>query len=122
MGFKKTNQFWLIQNGVMTGVTTLTSANQFVGNLDNIGIEFAWTGTPTGTLNVNGSVSAVIPHAAAVGYYPMTFSPALQNPAGSATGFILSLQQFPWPYFNVTYTNVSGTGVLNVYYFSKDLN
>lgn len=122
MGFKKTNQFWLIQNGVMTGVATLTSPSQFVGNLDNLGLQFEWSGTPNGTFNVSGNVGKIIPGTPTSPWESLTFSPGIQNPAGSASGFIMNLNQFPWPLLQVTYTNTSSTGVLNVYLFGKDLN
>lgn len=106
----------------MTGTTTLTSPAQFLQNFDNIGLEITWTGTPTGAISLLGSVSAVIPQAAAVSYYSLTFNPALAQPAGSAGGYIIDLNNFPFPALEVQYVNQMGNGVLNVYLFSKDIN
>jgi hypothetical protein len=122
MGVKKLNGFWLIQNGVMTGTATITSAAQNVQNFDNTGLEITWTGTPTGTISILSSVSAAISQAPAVNYYALSFQPALTQPAGAAGGYLISLNQLPFPYFQVQYVNVSGVGVLNVYLFEKDLN
>jgi hypothetical protein len=99
----------------MTGTSTITSATQNVANFDNMGLEITWTGTPTGTISILGSVSGI-------NFYPLTFSPSLTQPAGTASGYLVSLNQFPWPYLQLQYVNSSSTGTLNVYLFSKDLN
>jgi hypothetical protein len=122
VGFKKINFFWLIKNGVMTSTNTLISAAQNLQNFDNNGLEVTWTGTPTGSLAILGSVSAVIPQAAAINYYSLTFNPALDQPAGAPGGYLIDLNNFPFPYMQFQYTNMSGNGVLNVYLYSKDLN
>ena len=109
MGFKKINWYHLIQNGVMNDITPLLSAPQNVQNFDNIGMEIVWTGDPTGTVTISGSVSQVFP------------ATSLVTPA--VVQFIGSLNQFPWPYLQVGYTGTGGgTGFLNVYIFGKDLN
>lgn len=126
MGSKKTNSFRLITNGVMTGTATITSTptaansgtsqpGQNVQNLDNLGLEISWTGTPTGTITVLGSNSGTT-------FYALTFNPAITQPAGSAGGYLINLNQFPWPWLQVKYTNASGTGTLNAWLYGKDLN
>lgn len=122
MGFKKTNFYWLIKNGVMTGTTVLISTPQNLQNFDNTGLEVTWTGTSVGSFAVLGSVSAIVPQAAAVNYYSLTFNPPLPGPAGAAGGYLIDLNNFPFPEMEFQYTNASGTGVLNVYLYSKDLN
>lgn len=122
MGFKKINGFWLVQNGSMTGTSVITSSGQNVQNYDNIGLEVTWTGTPTGTLVIQGSVSAGVKEATTVTYYDLTFNPALAQPSGSAGGYLINLSGLPYPYIRVKYTNASSTGTLNVYIFEKDLN
>lgn len=115
MGSKKTNKYHLINAGSMTGTSVITSSSQNVENLDNIGLQVDWTGTPTGTIEVQGSVDKVT-------FYSLTFNPVLAQPAGSASGYLINLNQFPWPWLRVKYTNASGTGSLSVWLFSKDLN
>ena len=122
MGAKKVNQFWLIQNGVMTGTSTILSTPQNLVNLDNIGLEVTWTGTPSGTISVLGSVSAAFPIVAGPNYYALTFDPPLEQPAVSSGGYLIDLRQFPFPFMAIEYVNSSGSGVLNVYMFGKDLN
>lgn len=133
MGHKKANTFqfnWSATSpvpfspntalsGVITGAMASTnviySNIQDLTNTDNQGLEFSWTGTPTGTIALFASVGGV-------SFFAVTPSPALTQPAGSATGFITALNQFPYRYFYIQYTNVSGTGVLTALIQSKDLN
>lgn len=133
MGVKKTNEFqfnWQSSTpvpfnpntpltGTLTG--TMSSTNiiysniQDLRNTDNQGLELTWTGTPTGTIEVLGSVSGL-------NFYPITFLPAITQPAGSAGGYLIDLNQWPWRFLFVRYTNSSGSGTLAVYVGSKDLN
>lgn len=83
--------------------------------MDNIGLEVTWTGTPTGTFTVNVSNSGI-------SFYALTFSPALAQPAGSASGYAIDLNQIPFKYIMLKYINASGSGVLSVYGQNKDLN
>ncbi len=122
MGFKKKNQYWLIQNGVMTGTSTLLSPSQDLTNFDNVGLEITWTGTPVGVISILGSVSAGIIGVPAITYYALTFNPVLNQPASNASGYLIDLNQFPFPFMQVQYVNSSSTGVLNVYMYGKDLN
>lgn len=102
----------LISNGNMTG--NLTSAAVWEMWQDNIGIQVTWSGTPTGTLAVNGSVDGVT-------FYPLTFNPALTQPAGSAGGYLINVNQFPFQYLTFTYTASSGSGTLNALLSSKEI-
>lgn len=104
-----------VTQGVMTGTSTIYSQPLDVNLKDNIGLEVTWTGTPTGTIQVLGSSSGNT-------YYPLTFNPILTQPAGSAGGYLIDLNQFPWRYLSVEYTNSSGTGVLLVTLTAKDIN
>jgi hypothetical protein len=105
----------LFKAQAMTGTSVLTSQTFNCQNLDNIGIQVDWTGTPTGTIAVFASIDNVNFHA-------FTFNPALSQPAGSAGGYLISLNQVPFPYVYLQYTNSTGTGVLNAFLSAKDLN
>lgn len=114
----------IITNGVMTGTNVILSSNappvgvgkEFnLQNLDNIGLQVEWTGTPTGILEVQCSINNAL-------FRSLTFNPALTQPTGSAGGFLINLNQLPWPYLLFKYTNSSGSGVLNVWLSAKDLN
>lgn len=104
-----------ITSGVMSGTSTIYSQIQDISRLDNKGLEVTWTGTPTGTFQVMVSNSGI-------NFYALTFNPALTQPAGSAGGYAIDLNQLPFKYIMLQYTNISGTGVLTVYGQSKDLN
>lgn len=102
-------------SGTMTGTNVIYSNIIDLSKMDNIGLEVAWTGTPVGTLVVEASNSGI-------NFPPITFTPALTQPAGSATSFLISLQSFPWRYILLKYTNASGSGTLTAYGQNKDLN
>lgn len=92
--------------------------------LDNIGLELSWpsTGSPNGTITIEGSNSYdAIKNTGS--FYSLTFSPTLTQPAGSAGGYLVSLEQFPYAWLRVTYTRSSGgTGAtLSAYVTAKEL-
>lgn len=107
-----------LASGTLTGAMASTNVvyTQIIDvhTVDNVGLELTWTGTPTGTIEVLGSASGVA-------FYPLTFDPVLAQPAGSASGYLVNLNQFPWQYIMVRYTNASGTGILSAYLTSKGL-
>lgn len=93
---------------------TLTSTVINVQNLDNAGLEVTWTGSPTGTITVQASISNQT-------FYSLTFNPTLTQPAGSAGGYLINLNQLPFTYFKVVYTKTSGTGTLDVWAAVKEV-
>ncbi len=102
-------------NGVMSGTSTIYSQIVEKSRMDNIGLEVTWTGTPTGTFQVMVSNSGK-------SFYALTFNPALGQPAGSAGGYVVDLNQVPFKYIMLQYTNTSGSGILTVYGQNCDLN
>lgn len=133
MGFKKRNTFlfnWQAStpvpynnNTALTGITlgAMASTNiiysniQDISNTDNQGLDISWTGTPTGTIQVLCSEGGIF-------FFPLTFNPVLTQPSGSAGGYGIDLNQVPWRYLMIQYTNSSGSGNLTIYLGSKDLN
>lgn len=105
----------IINAGVMTGTTVIQSSPFNVQNLDNVGLQVKWTGAAVGTIEVIVSVDGV-------NYDALTFDPVLTQPAGTAGSYVISLNQLPFPYMKVRYTNASSTGVLDVWLSAKDLN
>ena len=99
----------------VTGTNTYTSPSTFIANLDNVGAQVIWTGTPTGVLTVNVSNDNV-------DFDSLTFNPALAQPAGAPLKYVISLNQLPWPYVQFQYTNSAGSGTLFLSIFGKDLN
>lgn len=104
-----------VVNGVMSGTNTIYSQIVDVSRIDNQGLEVTWTGTPTGTFQVMVSNSSI-------NFYALTFNPALAQPAGAPGGYAVDLNQLPFKYMMLQYTNSSGSGVLTVYGEQKDLN
>lgn len=102
-------------SGSMASTNTIYSNIVDVSTMDNVGIEVTWTGTPTGTFSVTASISGV-------NFYPLTFDPVLTQPSGSAGGYVVSLNQYPFRYFLLQYTNASGSGSLTTYGHQRDLN
>lgn len=102
-------------NGTMTGTTVIYSNIIDVSKMDNIGLEVDWTGTPTGTFEVMFSNKGK-------SFKSVTFDPVLAQPTGAAGGMGVDLNQYPWKYIMLRYTNASGTGTLTVTGQQKDLN
>lgn len=98
-----------------SSTNTYTSNTFNASNLDNIGLQVAFTGTMTGTFQVLCSIDNE-------NFEPLSFTPALTQPSGSDLSYLVSLNQLPYPYLQVTYTNISGTGTVSVFLSGKDLN
>lgn len=78
-------------------------------------MEVSWTGNAVGVLSVQCSNTSV-------NFDALSFSPSLAQPSGAAGKYIVSLNQLPFKYVLLQYTNTSGSGVLNVVGQQKDLN
>lgn len=115
----KTTNIGSVPSGVLAGsmASTNTIYSQIIdlSRMDSFGLEVTWTGTPTGTFQVLASNSGI-------NFYALTFSPALGQPSGSAGGYVVDLQLYPFKYILLQYTNSSGSGSLTVYGQGKDLN
>lgn len=104
-----------VLGGAMASTNTIYSQILDISRFDNQGLEITWTGTPTGTFQVMVSNSGI-------NFYALTFSPALAQPSGSPGGYAVNLNQLPFKYMMLQYTNSSGSGTLKVYGEQKDLN
>lgn len=104
-----------ISSGTMSSTNTIYSNIIEKSRMDNVGLEVTYTGTPTGTFSVWVSNSGI-------NFYALTFDPALAQPAGSAGGYAVNLNQLPFKYVFLKYVNASGSGVLTVYGQLQDLN
>lgn len=102
-----------IKSGTMTGTNTIYSQILDVSRMDNNGLEISWTGTPTGVISYQASIS---------GSFFFSITLTTSQPAGSASGFGVNLNQYPYKYLLIQYTNVSGSGVLSSWIQEKDLN
>lgn len=99
----------------MSGTATIYTNILEIARMDNVGLELTWTGTPTGTIQVFCSNSGI-------NFYSLTFNPALAQPAGSASGYLIDLNQVPFKFIYIQYTNASGSGIITCYGQNKDVN
>lgn len=105
---------------------TVTSGVADIRIFDNVGMQINFTGTPTGTFAVQGSVDyladafnpAVVKNAG--NWTALTLSPS-PVASGAASTILLDLNQLSFPYIRVVYTKTSGTGTLNVYVSGKSV-
>lgn len=101
--------------GVMTGTDVITSNPTNIQNLDNIGLQIAWTGTAIGVIEIQCSIDGVT-------FMDLSFGPPIAQPAGVDGGYLVNLTELPYPLIRVKYTNASGTGTLSAWICGKDLN
>lgn len=101
----------IIVNGAMASTNTITTNGILTTQLDNIGLQFIWTGTPNGSFFIDGSNDNA------------TWGPLSGGAAGTASGSAGDLEanvnQFPFKYIRARYVNSSSSGTLNVYMFGK---
>lgn len=99
----------VISAGDMSG--SLASSAIDIRFLDNIGIQLVWTGTPTGTFGVTGSVDGST-------FTAISLSPSV-TAAGSASNALIDLNQLSCAYIKVIYTASSGSGTLNAWVMGR---
>lgn len=93
-------------NGTSMGAT-ITSDPVALSFEDNIGIQVKWTGTPTGSFDVQVSLDPTN-----LGWQSVPFSPAPTAPSGSAGTDWLQVNQSPAAFVRLVYTRASSTGAL----------
>lgn len=104
----------------MTGTSTILSQISEIRGFDDVYYEMQFTGTPTGTFTVQVSSSydpITNPNAVFI-VLPLTPGPVAAGTSGSI-GIDINLEGAQW--IQLTYTNTSGTGVLNAFISSKAL-
>ncbi len=90
--------------------------------LDNIAIQFVWTGTPTCTLSVlvsNQTVPGSNPPIPVTGSFTALTIMGLTNPAGSAGNFVIDLNNLGEEWVEAAYTSCIGAGTLSAYLTAK---
>lgn len=118
-------QFQTITNGNMSAdILSPVTCIQF---LDNVGIQLNFTGTPTGTFNIQVSADYNQDNNGNVlnaGNWVTLTPPALSSvpvAAGSPDTIFIDLNQLSAPYIRVQYAATSGTGSLNAFITAKML-
>lgn len=86
---------------------SITSDAVLIQFEDNIGIQVKWTGTPTGTLDVQVSMDPTN-----LGWQSVPFTPTPTQPAGSSGSDWYEITQTPGGYVRLVYTRASGSGSL----------
>lgn len=90
---------------------SITSDAIGIASLDNINIQCIWTGTPSGTFEVDVSLNSTTWNAL----------PPAPTATGAAGSFTLDLNQLGSYYFRLVYTKSGSTGTLNCKAYGKIL-
>lgn len=100
----------------------VTSDAVNIVNLDNVGVQLVWTGTPNGTFAVDVSVDGKWNGDTWGGstWTALTISPT-PTAAGSASNYYLDLNQLGAPSMRVRYVRSSSTGTLQVWVSGKSV-
>lgn len=85
--------------------TSQTSAIVDARYLEQVGVQFHWTGSPVGVFAINVSADKVNWN---------SISPVPTAPAGSAGDNYYDITITSAPYLQVVYTKTSGTGALTI--------
>lgn len=101
----------------MTGTITSNPIN--VQYLDNISIQLNFTGTPTGTFELQGSLDYSPGPLANTGNWIGMVLPEVPVASGSADTILIDMMQLSFPWIRVVYTPTSSTGTLNGYLSGK---
>lgn len=114
-------------NGTMSGTTTITSLASNISYKDSIAYQLNWTGIPTGTFSVQGSVdyNPGLPQSNG-GFNPGHWTALTLSPSPAATGsgssqILINMNQLAFPWIRIQYTNTTSSGVLSGYLFAKSL-
>lgn len=112
--------FKLLSAGSMAG--NLTSTPLDIKNLDDIGIQLNFAGSPTGTFQVQVSADYQASDAGNVtnagNWINLTLSPA-PVASGSAGNVYIDIATISSPWLRVAYTQSGGTGSLDVWATGK---
>lgn len=114
MGSTRFNLFTQFDAVAVSSTATVNSPITEISQQHNIGLDIRFAGTMAGTLTVNCSNDGVV-------FSALTFNPVLSQPAGSNLNYLIDLNQVPFKWLQVSYTNATGSGTLTSILSSKDL-
>jgi hypothetical protein len=110
----------VIDAGVMTGTTALTSVVTDLQSVLVASYQMVWTSTAVGTFSIEVSNSYENRAGTETGTWTvLTLDSAPTNPAGAGGDTGVDLSQLPYRYVRLKYTNASSTGVLNAWIHGK---
>lgn len=114
-------KFQTITSGDMSQATITSTVTQ-IQFLDDIGIQFNFTGSPTGTFSVEVSIDYAQDSQGNVSnagnWVPISFS-ATPEASGTAGSVFLDIFGLSAPWIRSKYTKISGTGTLNAFICAK---
>lgn len=110
----------LFSAGVMTGTNVLTSPVINLNFLDNLGVQLHFTGTPTGTFQVQVSAD-YNPTTHNAGHWVAIVLDPVPVAAGAPDDIYIDMNQLSAPWVRVVYTNASGSGVLDGFATAKSV-
>lgn len=114
-------KFQTVTNGSMAAAS-ITSAVTNIQFMDNIGIQFNFTGTPTGTFQVQVSADYAQDEFGNVtnagNWIPIVLNPA-PVASGAAAQIYIDINQLSAPWIREVYTKTSGTGTLQAFITGK---
>lgn len=114
-GVRTFGPFPVLTAGDMSG--NLTTPGVDMLSLPFGAIELVWSGTPTGTFSVDGSIDNAATYNLVTNWYPTgTF---INAPSGSPGSTLINLMGIGFRWIRVSYTRSSGSGSLNVKIFGK---
>lgn len=104
-----------VLNASVSSTTSYTSSTTDISYIDNISyVPLVATGTPSGTFVVKVSHDKL-------NWQPLTLSAVPTATSGVLTNVPIALNQVPFPYVQLVYTNSSGTGTVTATVFGKML-
>jgi len=114
----------VVFNGVSM-TTNRTSTPVHIQYTDNVGIQFVWTGSPTGTFGVDVSNTATLNQDGTISGGTWTslvlLSPNTPQATGSAGNGYIDLSQLSAAFVRATYTYSSGSGTLTATLTAKPI-
>lgn len=114
-GIRTYGPYQILSAGDMSGNLASTAIDML--SLPFGAIELVWTGTPTGTFSIDGSIDNVPSATQVVNWYPTNTD--VNNPAGSSSSTLVNLIGIGFRWLRVSYARTGGSGSLNVTVFGK---
>lgn len=116
----------LVPYHVINAVTmggSITGAATNIQYLDNVSVQLIFTGTPTGTFTIEGSLNySENPYDHSqinAGTWTAITLPTTASASGAAGDILIDLNQLSFPWIRIKYTRSSGTGTLDAYVSAK---
>lgn len=121
-----TNTFKTISSVSVSAPITVISSVTSIAYMDNIAFQYNWTGLPTGTFSIEGSLdySPGAPQNMSGQSNPGKWNAITLDPVPSTSSgfsYLVNAVGLCFPYVRTTYTHTSGSGVINAFVFSKSV-